>query len=65
MHVAAKLNPDALPIAATLDAERANGTVKGPLHDIPILIKNNIATTDKMNNMAGSYGLLGPNVPRD
>jgi amidase len=52
VHMAAKLNPDALSIAATLDAERANGTIKGHLHGIPILIKNNIATTDKMNNMA-------------
>ena len=60
-----ELNPDALTIAATLDAERKNGTIKGPLHGIPILIKNNIATKDKMNNTAGSYALLGAKVPRD
>ena len=64
-HAVTELNPDALRIAATLDAERANGTVKGPLHGIPILIKNNIATMDKMNNTAGSYALLGAKVPRD
>lgn len=45
-----ELNPDAVAIAAQLDAMRANGTVLGPLHGIPILIKNNIATNDKMNN---------------
>lgn len=65
LHMVTELNPDALSIAAALDAERANGTVKGPLHGIPILIKNNIATDDKMNNTAGSYALLGAKVPRD
>lgn len=60
-----QLNPDASSIAATLDAERANGTVRGPLHGIPILIKNNIATADAMDNTAGSYALAGAKVPRD
>jgi amidase len=45
--------------------ERANGTIRGPLHGIPIIIKNNIATMDKMNNTAGSYSLVGATVPRD
>src|SRR5271154_6114801 len=65
LHMVTELNPDALRIARTLDAERTNGTVYGPLHGIPILIKNNIATMDKMNNTAGSYALLGAKVPRD
>ncbi|OCL09890.1 amidase [Glonium stellatum] len=65
LHMVTELNPDALSIAAGLDAERANGTVRGPLHGIPILIKNNIATMDKMNNTAGSFALLGAKVPRD
>jgi amidase len=65
LHMVTELNPDALHIARTLDAERANGTVYGPLLGIPILIKNNIATMDKMNNTAGSYALLGAKVPRD
>lgn len=65
LHMVTELNPDALRIARTLDAERANGTTYGPLHGIPILIKNNIATMDKMNNTAGSYALLGAKVPRD
>lgn len=65
MHVVTQLNPDAISIAASLDAERANGTVRGPLHGIPILIKNNIATNDSMDNTAGSYSLAGAKVPRD
>jgi amidase len=60
-----EINPDALSIAATLDTERANGTIRSALHGIPILIKNNIATVDQMNNTAGSYALLGAKVPRD
>lgn len=60
-----EINPDALAIAAHLDALRANGTVLGPLHGIPVLLKDNIATNDKLNNTAGSYTLLGAKVPRD
>lgn len=59
------LNPDALSIAAESDALRANGTVLGPLHGIPLLIKNNIATDDSLPNTAGSYSLVGAKVPRD
>lgn len=65
LHCVTELNPDALSIAAELDAERANGTTRGPLHGMPIIIKNNIATMDKMNNTAGSFALLGAKVPRD
>ena len=65
LHMVTELNPDALSIAADLDGMRANGTVLGPLHGIPILIKNNIATDDQMNNTAGSWSLLGAKVPRD
>ena len=65
LNVVTEINPDALAIAADLDALRANGTTLGPLHGIPILIKNNIATNDKMNNTAGSYALLGAKVPTD
>lgn len=60
-----ELNPEVLVIASQLDAERRNGTVRGPLHGIPILIKNNIATDDQMENTAGSYALVGAKVPRD
>lgn len=59
LHVVTELNPDALAIATQADALRKNGTVLGPLHGIPILIKNNIATDDAMNNTAGSFALRG------
>ncbi|CZR62750.1 related to amidase [Phialocephala subalpina] len=65
VHAVTEINPDALTIAAKLDLERSAGTIRGPLHGIPILIKNNIATKDKMNNTAGSWALLGATVPRD
>ncbi len=54
-----------LLLAAALDEERASGTIRSPLHGIPMLIKNNIATKDKLNNTAGSHLLLGATVPRD
>ena len=65
LHMVTELNPDAPAIAAQADALRANGTILSPLHGIPILIKNNIATDDKMNNTAGSWSLVGSKVPRD
>ncbi|KAH7333511.1 glutamyl-tRNA amidotransferase subunit A [Rhexocercosporidium sp. MPI-PUGE-AT-0058] len=64
-HAVTEVNPDALLIAADLDAERLDGSIRGPLHGIPLLIKNIIATDDKMNNTAGSWALLGAKVPRD
>lgn len=60
-----ELNPDALAIAASLDAQRAAGHVRGPLHGIPFLVKDNIASKDKMETTAGSWMLLGAVVPRD
>lgn len=65
LHTVTEINPDALSIAASLDEARRDGHVFGPLHGIPVLIKNNIATSDKMNNTAGSYALLGATVPYD
>jgi len=65
LHMVTELNPDALSIAAQADAMRANGTLLGPLHGVPILIKNNIATNDQMNNTAGSFSLVGSKVPAD
>lgn len=60
-----ELNPDFMQIATTLDAERAAGVVRGPLHGVPFLVKDNIATKDKMETTAGSWALLGSIVPRD
>ncbi|HWW60257.1 MAG TPA: amidase [Thermoanaerobaculia bacterium] len=52
-----ELNPDALDIADALDRERKSGRVRGPLHGIPILIKDNIDTADRMHTTAGSLAL--------
>ena len=56
-------NPDALEIAEQLDRERAAGSVRGPLHGIPILLKDNFATADRTTTTAGSLALEG-SVPR-
>ena len=60
-----ELNPDALSIADALDAERKSGRVRGPLHGIPVLIKDNIDTGDRMMTTAGSLALMGSSAPRD
>jgi len=60
-----ELNPDALAIAGELDRERKAGHVRGPLHGIPVLIKDNIATADRMQTTAGSVAMLGAKAPRD
>lgn len=60
-----QLNPDALAIATQLDGERKAGNVRGPLHGIPFLVKDNISTKDKMDTTAGSWMLVGCIVPRD
>jgi hypothetical protein len=65
LHAVIETNPDALAIAADMDAKRAAGHVISPLHGLPILVKDNIATFDKMNTTAGSYALLGAKVPED
>ncbi|MBA3691018.1 MAG: amidase [Actinobacteria bacterium] len=58
-------NPAAVAIARALDQERQAGAVRGPLHGIPVLVKDNIATHDAMETTAGSFALLGSEVPRD
>jgi amidase len=60
-----ELNPDALAIADALDGERKAGRVRGPLHGIPVLIKDNIDTADKMKTSAGSLALADSIAPRD
>ncbi|MFI5092506.1 MAG: amidase [Candidatus Acidiferrales bacterium] len=58
-------NPDALDIAEALDKERKEKGPRGPLHGIPVLIKDNIATADRMQTTAGSLALLGSKPPED
>ncbi len=65
LHAVIERNPDALAIAERLDAERKRGEVRGPLHGIPVLIKDNIDSADKMATTAGSLALAGSSAPRD
>ncbi|HEV2864071.1 MAG TPA: amidase [Pyrinomonadaceae bacterium] len=58
-------NPDAFAIANALDRERAAGRVRGPLHGVPVLIKDNIDTADRMETTAGSLALVGAKPARD
>lgn len=60
-----ELNPEALDIAARMDRERAANKVRGPLHGIPVLLKDNIATADRMSTSAGSLALAGVRATRD
>jgi amidase len=61
----AEINPDALETADALDAERRQRGPRGPLHGIPIVIKDNIDTGDRMATTAGSLALEGPPASRD
>lgn len=58
-------NPDALATARALDIERKNNKIRGPLHGIPVLLKDNIDTADRMQTTAGSLALLDQPTPRD
>src|SRR5258708_22894526 len=60
-----EVNPDALMIAAALDKERKAGKLRGPLHGIPVLVKDNIDTGDKMMPTAGSLALVGNKAAQD
>ena len=65
LHAVIETNPDALAIAAALDAERKAKGPRGLLHGIPVLLKDNIGTHDRMTTTAGSYALEGSIPPRD
>jgi amidase len=65
LHAVIEVNPNAVSIAAHLDNERRQGIVRGPLHGIPVLVKDNIATSDNMQTTAGSLALFNSNVPGD
>ncbi len=65
LHSVLEVNPDALEIAAALDDERRRKGPRGPLHGIPILLKDNIDTGDKMQTTAGSLALVGSRPAQD
>jgi amidase len=65
LHAVIETNPNAVSIAARLDNERRGGLVRGPLHGIPVLVKDNIAVKDTMQTTAGSLALDNSEVPAD
>ena len=65
LNAVIELNPDALAIAAAMDAERKAGKVRGPMHGIPVLIKDNINCGDRMMTTAGALALEGHKAGKD
>src|SRR5207302_8394164 len=65
LNAVLEVNPEALEIAETLDRERASAGSRGPLHGIPLLLKDNIATADRLHTSAGSQALRYAVAPRD
>jgi len=65
LHAIIEVNPDALRIAGELDAERKKSGVRGPLHGIPVILKDNIDTADAMTTTAGSLALEGSIAAKD
>ncbi|MBK9106436.1 MAG: hypothetical protein IPL92_18210 [Saprospiraceae bacterium] len=65
LHAIIEFNPDALSIAARLDKERARHQVRGPLHGIPVIIKDNIDTDDAMHTTAGSLAMMKNKPEKD
>jgi amidase len=65
IHSVLEINPDAMAIAAQMDKERKRGKVRSALHGIPVLIKDNIDTHDKMKTTAGSLALVDAPTPKD
>jgi amidase len=65
LHAVIEINPQALDIASSLDQERSARGARGPLHGVPILIKDNVETSDRMMTTAGSWALDGWYAPED
>ncbi|KAL4819523.1 amidase signature domain-containing protein [Aspergillus spinulosporus] len=60
-----EINPEAMTVAEQLDLERVQGTARGPLHGLPILVKDLIGTFDQMDTTAGSYAFVGAKIRAD
>jgi len=65
LNAVIELNPDALALADALDQERRAGKLRGPLHGIPVLLKDNIDTGDKMQTTAGALAMAGHRAAQD
>src|SRR5690606_37650171 len=65
LNAVIRVNPDALTIAAQLDAELRDGKKRGPMHGVPVLLKDNIDTHDQMETTAGSRALTGSHPLQD
>ena len=65
LNAVIEINPDALAIADAMDTERKAGKVRGPMHGIPVLVKDNINTGDKMMTTAGALALQGNHAVKD
>src|SRR5437879_7003868 len=64
LNAVLEVNPEALEIAEALDRERASTGARGPLHGLPVLLKGNIATADRLDTRAGSLALGECGAPR-
>jgi len=60
-----EMNPEALDIATAMDEERAQGKIRGPLHGVPVLLKDNFDTADGMQTSAGSMAMVGQPATQD
>jgi amidase len=65
LHSILETNPEAAALAEALDQERKTGNIRGALHGVPVLLKDNVATADRMTTTAGSLALEGSISPRD
>lgn len=65
LHAMISLNPDALSIAEKLDQELRNGQSRGPMHGVPVVVKDVFATTDRMDTTSGSRAMVGTSCDRD
>jgi len=65
LNAVLEVNPEAREMAEALDRERASGGSRGPLHGVPIFLKDNIATADRLHTSAGSLALKDCVAPRD